>query len=131
MKIPKGFVFLWRCIDDQPIMKASPCTRETFLYLLRQAQFKETTIPGGKVLKRGQIFTTYKQIINALSWNIGTRTEGYQIHHIETAMKTMKKTGLITTQKTTRGIIVTICEYDLYQSKNSYENHNENHNETR
>jgi len=37
---------------------------------------------------------------------------------------------MITTTKTTRGILVTICKYDFYQNPDNYVNHNETYNET-
>ena len=36
---------------------------------------------------------------------------------------------MVTTTKTTRGLIITICKYCLYQDFKNYESHNESHNE--
>ena len=38
---------------------------------------------------------------------------------------------MITTTKATRGLIITILNYDYYQDPKNYESHNESHNESR
>jgi len=45
-------------------------------------------------------------------------------------MKYLRKTGRIATRRTTRGMVITIVNYDYYQNPKSYENHTESHNET-
>ena len=49
----------------------------------------------------------------------------YERHQIETAVKLLARTGAVTRARTTRGLIVTVCNYRLYQSPDSYENHSE------
>jgi hypothetical protein len=56
--------------------------------------------------------------------------ERYSKNDCETAMKYLTKHTMITTTKTTRGMIVTICKYDYYQNPTSYESYNENRNKT-
>ena len=54
---------------------------------------------------------------------VGWRKEAYSKSDCETAMKWLKKHTMITTTKTTRGLIVTILNYDIYQNPKNYENH--------
>lgn len=101
-------------IDSQP-----PHIREIYSYMVRNAT--HTDRPNG--LKRGQLLCTYKQILDDLSWYVGWRKETYSKYHVNTTMKALKKATLITTRKTTRGMVITLCKYDTYQTPANYENH--------
>jgi hypothetical protein len=70
-------------------------------------------------------YTSYKEIQEGLSWMIGYRKERYSKHQIENAMKYLTKHAMIATERTTRGLLVTICNYEIYQNPNNYEHHNE------
>ncbi len=101
-------------IDSQP-----PHTREIFRYFIRNATHSNER---GK-LKRGQLLCTYKQILDALSWYAGWRKMSYKKHDCENSVKALKKAVMITTKKTTRGMIVTVCNYETYQTQKNYESH--------
>lgn len=66
--------------------------------------------------KRGQCFLKYDWIA------IATATSGNQIKH---CLEYLKKATMITTQKATRGMIVTVCNYDIYQNSDNYKSHTE------
>jgi len=125
--IKGGYILQPRKIDESDIQECPPHVREIWLYLLRKANHRDTP---NKKLQKGQLLTSYKKIINDLSWKVGYRTENYKKHHCETAMKVLTRLNMITTTKTTRGIIVTICNYEYYQNPKNYENHNGNDNKT-
>lgn len=129
MKIPGGYILQPRCIDNSFIAGAPPHVREIWSYLLRKANHQPRKA-SGKLLDRGQLWTSYAQIISDLSWKVGYRKESYKRHHIETAMKLLTAHTMITTTKTTRGMIVTVCKYDYYQSPKNYETDSETDNET-
>lgn len=129
MKIPGGYILQPRCIDNSFIAGAPPHVREIWALLLRKANHKPRKV-SGKLINRGQLWTSYNHIINELSWKVGYRKESYKKHHIETAMKLLTKETMITTTKTTRGMIVTICNYDYYQNPKNYETDSETDNET-
>lgn len=115
--IKGGYILQPRKIDDSDISKSPPHVREIWSYLIRKANHSDN-----KDFKRGQLFTSYKQIINDLSWFVGYRKESYKKHHCEIAMKVLTKANMITTMKTTRGMIITICNYEFYQDPKNYEN---------
>jgi hypothetical protein len=115
-----GYYLKARCIEGSKIAHAPPHARELFDYFLRKAFWRD-----GDQLRRGQLLTSYKAIQDDLRWYVGNRPERYKRHHIETAVKLLTKAEAITTAKTTRGMIVTVCNYDLYQAWDSYENHSE------
>jgi len=119
-RIPGGYYLKARCIKDNEIAHAPPHAREIFDYFLRNAFWKD----GGQ-LKRGQLLTSYKAIQDDLRWYIGNRPMRYKKHQIETAVKLIARTGAVTTAKTTRGMIVTVCNYCRFQDPDNYENHSE------
>lgn len=122
MPIEKGFILLARAIDESEIMIKPPHFREVWLYLLRNANHTDRVIYGKK-LKRGQLLTSYKAIIQALRWEHGSYTK----NNIQCAFRHLKESAMITTQKSTRGVIVTICKYDYYQDADNYKVHTEIH----
>lgn len=129
MAIKGGYILQPRKIDDSDIAKSPPHVREIWMYLLRKANHRDRKV-NGKVIKRGQALTSYRQILEDLSWYVGARKESYARHHCETAMKALTKATMVTTTKTTRGMIVTILNYDYYQNPKNYDTYNETDNDT-
>ncbi len=117
-KIKGGYILQPRAIDDAWIAKSPPHIREIWLYLLRKANHADC--PKYK-LKRGQLRTSYREIIDDLSWTVGYRKESYKRTNCETAMRALTREGMITTAKSIRGMVVTICKYDFYQNPKNYE----------
>ena len=118
-----------RIIDKSSVSKYPPHVREIWAYLLRRANHRDV-VSYGVLIKRGQLKTSYSEILEDLSWRVGYRKESYKRHHCETAMKLLTKEQMVTTTKTTRGMIVTICNYDYYQNPKNDETYNEIDNET-
>lgn len=109
-----------RKIQESAIMHAPPHVREIWdLFLCRACH------SDNDYLKRGQLRMTYEDIREALHWMIGWRKMRYSKWDCEKALKWLKKATMITTEKTTKGVIVTVCNYSLYQNPKSYESHNE------
>jgi hypothetical protein len=114
--IKGGYYIKARIIEDSEIAHAAPCIRETWEYILRRANFIDS-----RGFKRGMLMLSLKQIQEDLSWKVGFRKETYSKDQCEAAMKWLRTRSMITTTKTTRGMIVTVCNYDYYQSPESYE----------
>jgi len=123
--IPGGYVIKARCIADSAVAHAPPHVREIWDYFLRKALFKD-----GTWLKRGEASTSYAEIQNDLSWCVGWRKERYSKSKCESAMKWLKKASMITTRRTTHGLIVTVCNYGKYQDPGNYESHEVDHRQT-
>ena len=113
-----------RKIDDSPISKSPPYVREIWFYLLRTANYADNHI-----CKRGQTIRRYADIKDALKWYVGYRKCSYTSSQCENSMKLLTRAKMITKTKTTRGLCITIVNYDTYQDPKSYESHNESHNE--
>jgi len=122
-KIEGGYYIKARKIQNSVIAHAPPHVREIWDWLIKEANYKPHKV-GTKIIERGQVLTTYQEIQEGLSWQIGYRKMTYKGHQCETAMKLLVKHKMVTTERTTRGMIITICKYELYQSTNNYENHN-------
>jgi hypothetical protein len=121
-KIEGGFYLKAKCIQNADIAHAPPHVREIWDWLLLKAMFKD-----GDVLKKGQVLTSYDEIRQGLSWNVGWRKMTYSKWDCEKAMKMLTKLEMITTKKTTKGMVITICKYSYYQDIINYESHTESH----
>jgi hypothetical protein len=125
-KIKGGYYLKARCIQESDIAHAPPHVREIWDYLLREVNYQDKKYDG-IIIKRGQTIRTYKDIQEALSWKIGWRKMTYSKWDCEKAMKVLMKATMITTQKTTRGMIITVLNYDKFQTPENYESHTEDH----
>jgi len=83
-----------------------------WFYLVSRVNFKKT-----KQFQRGECHTTYSKIADS------TGATKHQIHEF---IRWSKKCQMLTTQKTTRGMIITIVLYSKYQDAKTYRNHTEN-----
>lgn len=119
-KIDGGYYIKARKIQMSEIAHCAPAVREIWDWILLQANHKDNN-----VCKRGQTIRSYKDIIEGLSWYVGWRKMGYSKSDCENAMKRLKKAGMITTQKTTRGMIINVVNYERYQNPTNYESHTE------
>ena len=126
--IPGGFILLSRKLLKSGIMEESPLHLKLWVWMLMQASFKD----HGN-LKRGQFFTSYKKMQKAMGRKIGWRTEKPTINELRGVMKTLMKARMIHTMKVQHGTIVTILNYDRYQTMENYEfmhdSHNDSHND--
>lgn len=77
-----------------------------FIYLLLSANHEDGNFQGVEV-KRGQVITG----LNKLSFNTGI-----SIQTLRTCLKRLEKTSEINIQSTNKFSIITICNYDTYQS---------------
>ena len=127
--IKGGYYIKARKIMESDIMNQPPHVREAWDYILLKANHKDVIL-GGKTIKRGQLVTSLDSIRNGLSWYVGFRKEMYTKTQMKTAMKILKEASMITTIKTTRGMIITVCNYDTYQNPRSYEASNDASNES-
>jgi hypothetical protein len=127
-KINGGYYIKARCIQESEIQHAPPHVREIWDLFMMKANHSSHK-RSGHVLERGQVLCTYSDIQEALHWNIGWRKKTYSKGDCETAMKWLKKRVMVTTKKTTRGMIVTICNYEKFQNPKNYETYTETYNE--
>jgi len=123
-KIDGGYYIKARCVQESEIATAPPHVREIWDWFLMKANHAPLK-RYGHVCDRGQLLCTYSDIQEGLHWMVGWRKETYSKHACETTMKYLKKREMVTTRKTTKGMIVTICNYEYFQNPKNYENHTE------
>jgi hypothetical protein len=116
-------------------MGQAPLYIKVWIYLLAKAQHS-----GYKKLKRGQLYISIPEILEACSWRVGYRREKPtkdQIFQIiswlrkgnEGAYEGETKATMITTTKATHGLLINIDNYDYYQASKNYESNKESNDE--
>lgn len=122
--IQGGYYLKARCIQNSKIASSPPYVREIWDWLLKEANHTD-----GKyrhyTIKRGQLFRTYKEIREGLAWYVGYRKCMYNENHTKKAMKALREYRMIDSTKELGGVLITICNYDKYQSPKNYERTNE------
>lgn len=119
-KIKGGYYLKARCIQESEISHAPPYVREIWDWLIKEANHCDT-----KICKRGQTIRTFKDIQEGLCWYAGWRKHTYSKDQCEKAMKWLRKATMIATEKTTRGLLITVLNYDKFQTSSNYETDNE------
>ena len=122
--IDGGYIIVARKLFKGELMDKPGLYFKLWLWMLDSANWKDRD-----KFKRGQFLTTIKKMREAMSYKVGYRTKTPSIDQIRSAYEHFTKTTMITTMKTTRGMIVTILNYSLYQDPKNYEAHSEPHNE--
>jgi hypothetical protein len=126
--IEGGYYIKARCITNGWVSSAPPIVREVWDYLLREANHKDARY-SGFIVKRGQLFRSYKEIRDALKWRIGYRFMYYHESSMKRAMNALRKEGMIELTSEPRGNLITICKYDYYQNPENYERTNDRTND--
>lgn len=128
----EGFIVLSRKIVDSELYSKPPLYLKVWIYLLTRAQYQDY-----KGLKKGQLFVSIPELQDACTHYIGNRKvrpSKQQIYTIleyfrklpETNAESYANKPMITTAKTTRGLIINIEKYSLYQDFSYYETNAEN-----
>lgn len=117
-KIPEGCILLARKILKSSIWQQKPSWwLKVWIYILMEVNHKDNAL-----FKRGENFFNYKEIFN----DCNLITEGNDTKSIDNLMRWLKSTGQITTHKTTRGFIISVCNYEYYQNLVNYKNDTQN-----
>lgn len=142
--IPGGYILLSRKLLQNGIMEKPPLYFKVWVWLLLNAQHKDFG-----VLKRGQIRTSIPEIQKAMTYKVGYREEKPSRKQIwgilnwlrnpdglqplrnphEGTMKGTTAEPMIETVKVTHGLVITICNYSIYQDPKNYEGNNDSNNE--
>jgi len=114
MKIPNGCVFLARIIDESDVWCGKPSWwLKVWLHILMRVNHKKQ-----KGFNRGQAFFSRDQI----HLDCHLRNDRVKAKSVDNVIRWLKSTTRITTRKTTRGIVITVCNYDKYQDIDNYRN---------
>ena len=118
----KGYFLLSRSIFDSELWNRPPLYVKLFIWLLGKANHKDNP---AKRLQRGQCLVTLPETIEAMKYYVGYRIEKPTKKQIWGTYEGLREADMIVTTKVTRGMVVTICNYDFYQDPKSYEGNNE------
>jgi len=114
-KIPGGYILLSRQIIDSVIFYSKPDKwLKIWLYILSKVNFDTDSD-----YERGSGFVEYKKIV----YFTGATRD--QIKH---CIEYLKTRHMIATQKATRGMHLTVNNYNFYQNPSNYESHTETQN---
>jgi uncharacterized protein YneF (UPF0154 family) len=122
--IEGGFILIARKLFENELMEKPPLYFKLWAWMLFKANFKD----HGE-LKRGQFLTSINEMREAMSYWVGNRKMRPSRDEIRSPYEAFTKATMLTTAKTTRGMIITILNYDKYQNFKSYESHSEPHGE--
>lgn len=86
-----------------------PLILRTWIYLLMKANIKDMVLKDGVTVKRGQLVTSLSTLSRDLRMSVK------QMRRVLGALKTA---GYVTSKWASKYSIITICEYNIYQSAN-------------
>jgi len=116
--IPSGYVLYARAFIDL-LADAPLLDRVLWTWLLCKANHKDR--PGHpNTIRRGQLVTTIQQICHAMQTRSGNRIIRPGTKQIRVAIERLAGRSLIGTHRTTRGLLITIREYEIYQNPANY-----------
>ena len=106
----RGYVKLWRCIEDSGLV-GQPTAFYLYSFLLLRATHKQKSfVAGGAVfnLDPGQILVGRNKL---------SEETGLSVQQIRTALELLKKLSIITCETTNKCTIVSIVNWDTYQNQ--------------
>ncbi len=137
--IPGGYILLSRRLIESEIWDKPPMYLKVWIYILTKARHKAT-----QRFERGELLISIPELQEACSHKVGYRTvkpTKDQIYNILEWLRSVNERGseyndeddtnttMITTTKTTRGLIVKVRNYNVYQDPKNYEDNGEHNNE--
>ncbi len=129
--IPGGYILLSRKIIESEIWQKPPLYLKVWIYLLSRAQHTSF-----KKLIRGQLWITIAEIQEACSYMVGYRKETPSEKQIRSILNWLRnpyeettnvptKDSMIVITKGTRGMLITIENFNIYQDSKNYESNYE------
>lgn len=135
-----GYIMIDRGIVESEIWNKPPLYIKVWLLLIIKAQHADY-----KGLRRGQLYTSIDEIREACAWKSGWRKEKPSKDQIWNILEWLRNPsgdayggnhghdnggGMVTTRKATHGMLVNICNYNVYQDPKRYGGNNGSDRET-
>jgi hypothetical protein len=118
-KILGGYILVARKMFDSELMNKPPHFLKLWIWILSKAFWKD-----GETLKRGQLLTSIDEMQDVGRYQVGGRMEGkLTVAEVRSAYGYFQKTGAILVSKSTRGMVISVCNFDTYQTPSNYEQH--------
>jgi len=118
--IKGGYILQPRSFDKSEASHLPPVTRELWFYILRNVNHSKRL-----GFERGQGFFSLGHIQEALCWYSGFRKNTYSKPQLTKSLRRLCERNMVATTKATRGIVITVCNYDEYQTASNYEGNGE------
>jgi len=116
--IPGGYILYARdflgLLDEAPLLD-----RVLWTWMNCRANHKDSDIMHGR-LRRGQLLATIPQMQQALSYRAGRSLRAPSKAAVWRALQRYRERHMIETRRTTRGLVITICQYERYQNPAHY-----------
>ena len=115
-----GYIRLYRKTLTSDIWQMPPLYFRVWTFLLMKANYEDSTMPDGFTIKRGQLVTSFRSLVQNLAWD-DPETGHFKAPHHSTIQKIL---GYLSAQKmiikksSTLRTVITIINYDTYQQKN-------------
>ena len=106
----KGYVVMWRSAWDNALFHERANNISAWMYLIAHANYKNSAIStsGGVVnVERGQLHTTIRFLALVFQWDPKT---------VMRFLQKLEKAGMVTQNKSPHGTLLTIVNYNKYQS---------------
>jgi len=121
LHIPGGYILYAR--DFLGLLEEAPLLdRVLWTWLNCRANHKDSDITHGR-LRRGQLLATIPQMRQALSYRAGRSLRAPSKAAVWRALERYRRRNMIETRRTTRGLVITICQYECYQNSTYYSRH--------
>lgn len=117
--INNGYIMIARQMFQSPVMAYPPLWFKLWVWMIGKANH-QTVVVKGQTFNRGELLTSYDEMIEVGSYSIGWRKMKPKKADIENYMKMLKNTAMITTRKTTAGLFISISKYDYFQDPENY-----------
>ena len=112
--VPGGFILFSRrfieLLADMPLL-------DRMLWVWLYCKANHSNQAG---LARGELVTTIDEMRDAMSYRSGYRMIKPSIMDVRRALGRYCGNNMVVTRKTTRGLVITICDFDLYQNPANY-----------
>lgn len=130
-----GYILLSRKLIESEIWEKPPLYLKVWIYILSKAQHKPY-----KNFDRGELLISIPELIEVCSYKVGYRTEKPTKSQMFNILEWLRRTDegvnednanetMIETTKTTRGMVVKVTNYNVYQDPKKYERNSEGSNE--
>jgi hypothetical protein len=117
--IPGGYILYARqfiaMLEGAPLLD-----RVLWTWLNCRANHRDSDRTCGR-LRRGQLVTTLDDIARAMRWRQGYVLKQPSRSSVRRALVRLAERRLIVTRRTTRGLVITLCDYKIYQEPAHYE----------
>jgi hypothetical protein len=116
-----GYILLARTVQESWIWEAPPSHLKIWLYIIMKCNHAPRKV-GGRLIKRGQCILQYKELQDAAMYYVGYRKERMTGPAITKILRRFCEGNMMESMRLTRGILITVHNYEKYQDPGNYEN---------